>query len=194
MMKKDILIRSVAAVVVLGCVVCCAFAVAAAVAADQRGSAIHDNKPVTFSLLWREVSRMPPEALVTWGPLLSEGWVQATLSVALILALIALTLAVYPRILQRHVAVIAGLGAVLGLLSVFGLWGLFYLLVSILSTFAWGGLDGEWITELGLVYNVIGVLYLVVCLLLKRGAASPASDSTFTRPASPAAPGSSSRL
>lgn len=168
-MTKDILIRSVAAVVILGCVVCSAFGVAAAAAADQRGSAIHDNTPLTFSLLWQEVSRMPPEALVTWGPL-SESWVQAMLSVALLLAVIALTFVIAPRILLRwrHAAVIAGLGASLGLLSMFGLWGLFHLLITILAPLAWGGLDGEWITELGPVYNAIGLLYLVVCLLFRR--------------------------
>jgi hypothetical protein len=187
MRKKDILIRSVAALTVLGCLVFFAFGVAAAVAADQQGTGIHNNQPVTFSLLWQEVSRVPPEALVTWGPLLSEGWVQAILSVVLTLALIALTLAVDPRIIRRHVAVIAGLGFVLGILSVCGLWGLFHLLVTILATFFWGGLDGEWITELGPVYNVIGLLYLVVCLLFKH-------CLTFTRPASPEVPGSFSRL
>jgi hypothetical protein len=66
-MSKDILIRSLAALAVFGCLAYFAFGVAAVVASEQPGTAIHQYEPVTFALLWQETSKISPETVVAWS-------------------------------------------------------------------------------------------------------------------------------
>lgn len=169
-MSRDILVRSAAALAVFGCLAYFAFGVAAVVASEQPGTAIHQNEPVTFALLWQETSQITPETVVAWSRRHENGyWLRLGLSIALTLALIALTFVVNPEILcSRHSAVILGVGCSLGLLFVVGFFGLFHLLFTFLGAFVWGGLDGEWVNEAGPMYESVGLLYLISCLLFLR--------------------------
>lgn len=169
-MTRDTLLRSAAAAAVLGCLAYFAFGLAAVVAAELPGSAIHMYEPVTFALLWQEVSKTSSQAVIAWTREGENGfWLSLMLSVALALASFALTFVVNPRILcSRHPAVIAGLGCGMGLLFVVGFWGLFSLLFTFLNAFALGGLDGEWVIEAIPLLDAIGLLYLIACLLFRR--------------------------
>jgi len=159
--------RGVAVVVVLGCCAFSVFGVAACVAMDQPGSAIHDNTLLSLPILWQELSKVSFGTVATWFAQVGSLWPLILLSVELVLAAMALTLAVRPEILSGpwQTAIVAGLGLALGLLSVSGLFGLLHLAFTFLNAFAWRGLDGEWISELGPVYDAIGINYVISCLL-----------------------------
>lgn len=169
-MSRDILVRSAAALAVFGCLAYFAFGVAAVVASEQPGTAIHQYEPVTFALLWQETSKISPATVVAWSRRDENGyWLRLGLSIALTLALIALTFIVNPGILcSRHPAVIPGVGCVLGLLFLAGFFGLFHLLFTFLGAFVLGGLDGEWVNEAGPMYESVGLVYLIACLLFVR--------------------------
>lgn len=73
-MARDVLIRNVTAVVVLACGIYCAFGMAAAVAADQHGTAIHHYEPISFSMLCRGgVCRFSSSWLLPRSPWRSTG-------------------------------------------------------------------------------------------------------------------------
>ena len=69
MRTLDILMRTVAAIVALGCGVYFVFGLAVAAAAYQPGTAIpaiHHDEPVTFPMLWHEASKVSFSAVVRW--------------------------------------------------------------------------------------------------------------------------------
>jgi len=171
-MTKDILIRNVTVVVVLACGIYCAFGVAAGVAADQHGTAIHQYEPISFSMLWREVSRLSLESVVAWFPRNGGSWFLFYLSIPLILAAVAFTLAVKPRIFCHSPGAVLFAGVGFGIFSAFLLgWFGFLGPLSFLFTLkalVWGGLDGEWVNEFIPIIDTIGILYLLVFLLLAR--------------------------
>ncbi|HEX7183097.1 MAG TPA: hypothetical protein VF756_14740 [Thermoanaerobaculia bacterium] len=169
-MVKDILVRSVAAVVVLGCGVCFAFGVAVAAAAHQRGTAIHHYEPVSFAMLWQEASRASFKAVISWVSL--DGgfaWILAALGLWFLAALlVAFALAVDPRLFLRSRRAVTLAGWVLGMGSLFGWFGLINLHFTFLNAFALRGLDGEWVIEFGPILDAVGILYLVTLLLFLR--------------------------
>lgn len=170
-----ILLRSVAAIVVLGCGVYFAFGLAVAAAADQHGTAIHHDEPVTLPMLWHEASKVPFSAVVSWLRTSGGVWFVATVGTWFFATLlVAFTLAVHPRLFSRSRKALGLAGVILGIGSLFGLLGLYNLLFTFLNAFAWRGLDGEWVIELGPVLNAVGILYLVACYLY-FGPGSPRS-------------------
>jgi hypothetical protein len=170
--------RGVAVVVVLGCCAFSAFGVAACVAMDQPGSALHDNTLLSLPILWQELSKVSFGMVVTWFAQVGSLWPGILLFVDLGLAAMAFTLAVRPGLCSGswQKAVVPSLGITLGLLSVAGLFSLLHLVFTFLNAFAWRGLDGEWISELGPVYDAIGICYGIACLLFWR------SQSTIRTP------------
>lgn len=168
-MVKDILLRSVAAVVVLACGVYFAFGLAAVVAAEQGGSAIHHYEPVSFGLLWQEVSRVSFKTVVAWVWQTEGFWFVVAPGLWFLVALlVAFALAVDPRLFLRSEGTVHLAVLVLVLGSLFGWFGLVNLLFTFLNAFAWHGLDGEWVIELGPVMDAVGILYLVTLLLFLR--------------------------
>lgn len=172
-MAKDIRIRNATLAVVLVCGIYCAFGVAAGVAADQPGTAIRHDEPISFSMLWQEISRLSLEAVVAWLPRYGGFWFLFYSSIPLLLAAAALTLAVNPRIFCRAPGAVFLAGVGFGIVSAllfggFGFLGPFHFLFTLLNAFAWRGLDGEWVIEFSPVFDTIGILYLAVFLLFGR--------------------------
>jgi hypothetical protein len=172
MKTSDILIRSVAALVVLGCGIYFVFGLAVAAAAYQPGTAIHHYEPVTLPMLWHEASKVSFSAVVRWLRTDGDGcgvWFMATVGLWFLAALlVAFTLAVNPRLFSRSKKALGIAGLIIGLGSLFGLLGLYNLFFTFLNAFALRGLDGEWVIELGPVLDAVGILYLVACLLVLR--------------------------
>jgi hypothetical protein len=168
---KDILVRSLAALVVFGCGVYFAFGVAVGAAAYQQGTAIRHDEPVTFSMLLQEAVSVRLSAVLRWFTP-SDGcgaFFLGSLSLWFLAAFsVAFTLAVEPRIFVRSRRVLVFAAMVLGLGTLLGAVGLRNLKYTFLNAFVWRGLDGEWVIELGPVLDAVGLLYLFACLLFVR--------------------------
>lgn len=168
---RDILPRSVAAALVLGCGAYFTFGVAAAAAACQRGTAIRHYEPVSFGMLLQEVSKVSFSAVIAWVSLIDgiDGFWFLGAPVLWFLGALPVTFALAANPRSRRAVDLAGW--VLGLGVLFGWRGLWSLYFTFLNAFAWRGLDGEWIIELGPVFDAVGVLYLITLLLFLRSLA-----------------------
>jgi hypothetical protein len=167
---KDIWVRGVTALVLLGCGAYFAFGVAAGAAAYRPGTAIQHYEAVSWAMLWREVSRVSFPDLVRWVSLFDGcgSWLLIALALWFSAALLAaFAMAVKPRLFLRSRARI-GATVLIGLGSLFGGYGLFNLLFTLLNAFVGRGLDGEWVIEFGPMLDAVGILYLTACLLLLR--------------------------
>jgi hypothetical protein len=109
--------------------------------------------------------------------------------------LLALLLAVAPRLCARSPAalVLASLVLVPGIL--FGGYGLYNLFFTFFNMLFLRGLDGEWVNELGPVLDATGILYAITCLLFlralsfrSRGLVQAVGPRTAPAPLSPVAP------
>lgn len=170
------LVRGIAVAAILGCGLCFAFGMAAVAAAERPGTAIHHYEPISLELLWDEVSKTSFGLVVEWFRQIDDidgvvilSTLTAWFSSALLLALL---LAVVPRLFARSptALVLAGLVLVPGIL--FGGFGLYCLFFTFLNAFFLRGLDGEWIIELGPVMDATGILYVITCLLFVRALSS----------------------
>jgi hypothetical protein len=168
---RDFPLRGLPAAVVLFCGAYFTFGISVCVAAYQRGTAIRHDDPVTFAMLWREAWSVSWRAVAEWFSVIDgcgfflvstlSLWFLATLSIAFLLS-------AYPRLFLRSPRAFVFAGLVIGLGTLFGLLGIRNLEYTFLNAFAWRGLDGEWVIELGPVLDAVGILWPVACLLLAR--------------------------
>lgn len=165
-------VRGIAVAAILGCGLYFALGVAALAASEQPGTAIHHDEPISLGLLWHEVSKTSFGIVFGWFQQIEDidgVVIMSTLTVWFSSALLlALFLAVAPRLFARSATalVLAGLILVPGILL--GGFGLYSLCFTFLNAFALRGLDGEWIVELGPIMDAVGILYVITCLLFVR--------------------------
>lgn len=171
-MTRDTLLRSLAAAAALFCGAYFVFGMAAFFATEQKGTAIGHYEPITFAMLWQEVGKVSFKTVFEWFSVV-EGcgsFLISTLSLWFLATLfVSFLLAIHPRLFLRSrwallcATLMIGLGGAL-----FGLLGLRSIKYTLLNAFFLRGLDGEWIMELGPVFDAAGILYVVACLLLAR--------------------------
>jgi len=171
-LNNGFLIRGIAVAAILGCGLYFAFGLAAVAASAQPGTAIHHYEPVSLGLLWHEMSKTSFGLVVGWFRQIDDidgvvitSTLTAWFSSALLLALL---LAVVPKLFARSTMARAFAGLVLATGIPFGGFGLCSLFFTFLNAFALRGLDGEWIVELGPAADAAGILYVITCLLFLR--------------------------
>lgn len=166
----EILLRAAAGGVILACGLYFVFGLAAITASYQPGTAIQHYEPVTVQMLWHEVTKTPFEEVGRWvwlnsgcraGIVTLGLWFLATFGVAL--ALVG-----KPRFFVRSRRALILASWIVALGTLFGGWGLFTFMFTLLNAFALRGLDGEWIIELYPAFDAAGILYLAAVLLLRR--------------------------
>ncbi len=130
-------------------------------ASEQPGTSIHFYQLLSVDQMWREFRATPVSLAVRYFPLVLGSWFFA-----------AVYLSIYLLCSTRLLRSRAGpclVGAILGVSSVVGFFGLYSFLFTLVNAFFLRGLDGEWVNEACPIADASGLIYVVLAAVTTNG-------------------------